>query len=65
MRGPREIKRWINRLRKRFSGKNGVVGGWAFDNPWMERKLAKSFKQRSRSGRNLADAHTKKEPTSP
>lgn len=51
MRGPKEIRRWINRLRSRFGRKNGVVSGALFDSPEHERKLAKSFKQRRRAAR--------------
>lgn len=49
MRCPREIRRWIDRMRRAIGRRNGVVPGWAFDNPEMERKLAKSRKQRSRA----------------
>lgn len=49
MRGPREIRRWINRLRAKHGRKNGVVPGCCFDNPEAERKWAKSYKQRART----------------
>lgn len=55
MRGPREIRRWIDRLRRRARSRNGVVPAYAFDSPEHERKWAKSFKQRSRT-------QAKKEP---
>lgn len=67
MKGPREIKRWVNRLRRRYGKGNGVVSVGAFDSPEHERKLAKSFKQRSRCRsrherrfwKTLADANNK------
>jgi len=55
MRAPREIRKWVNNLRRLFSKKNGVVPSWAFDNPWMEAKWSKSERQRSRKGHPTHD----------
>lgn len=57
MRGPREIRRWIDRLRRRYGRKNGVVSAGVFDSPEHERKLAKSFKQRSRRPAKENEGH--------
>jgi hypothetical protein len=46
MRVAKEVRRWVNRLRKRHAGANGVVPGYAFDNPAMERKQATSNQRR-------------------
>lgn len=70
MRAPREIKRWVNRLRRRFGKANGVVSAALFDSPEHERKWAKSTKQRSRCRHRhesnfvgkLADATPKSNP---
>lgn len=42
MKGSKEYKKWMNRIRKRFGGKNGVVKGALLDSPEMERKMAKN-----------------------
>lgn len=49
MKASREVRRWINRLRKWAGRKNGVVYGGLFDDYRMERKQAKSDKQHSRA----------------
>jgi hypothetical protein len=38
MKYPKEIKLWINRQRKRYGKKNGVVS-WIFENPRIERMI--------------------------
>lgn len=42
MKASREIRNWVSRLRRRFAGRNGVIPGFAFDNPDMKRKRANS-----------------------
>lgn len=49
MKAPREIKRWINRLRKKYGKKNGVVSSALFDSPEYEIKLDKSKKNYKRN----------------
>lgn len=53
MKASKEIKAWINRLRKRGKKKNGVIPGFMFDNPEYERKSVKDKKiaQARRPGR--------------
>lgn len=49
MKGPKEIRHWINRLRQRHGKRNGVVSRGYFDYPSFEIKWANSRKQRSRA----------------
>lgn len=49
MQGPREIRRWVNRLRKRFGKKNGVVSCALFDMPDYEIKAETSKRKYKRS----------------
>lgn len=49
MRAPKEVRRWLNRMRRRFGKRNGVIYAGFLDNPIMERKLAKSAKQLARA----------------
>jgi hypothetical protein len=53
MKASKEIRAWINRLRKRSGKKNGVVPGFLFDLPQYEIKAAKSkhIKEAKRPGR--------------
>lgn len=46
MRAAKEIRKWVNRMRSKLGRGNGVVPGYAFDNPEMERKSATSWKRR-------------------
>lgn len=40
MKGAREYRDWIKRLRMRYGKKNGGICIGLLDNPWMERKHA-------------------------
>jgi hypothetical protein len=44
MKGPKEIKNWLNKLRKHYGKKNGVINGWFLDSPRMENKADNSKK---------------------
>lgn len=48
MRASREYRKWVNRLRRRLGKTNGVIPGFAFDYPRMERLMATSHKKRDR-----------------
>jgi hypothetical protein len=45
MKATHEYRRWFNRMRKRFSGKNGNVSGALLDNPKMERRMQSGKKE--------------------
>jgi hypothetical protein len=45
MKATREYRRWMDRMRKRFSGKNGNVSGALLDNPKMERRMQNGKKE--------------------
>lgn len=44
MQAPKEIRRWINWMRKHYGKKNGVIPGYFFDHPKMEVKWGNSKK---------------------
>ena len=48
MRAPREYRRWVDRLKRRFAKPSGTVSSALFDHPQMERKFFKADKQRKR-----------------
>lgn len=48
MRASREIRMAMNRLRRRWAQKNGVVSSGCLDIPWMERQAGKDDKARVR-----------------
>jgi hypothetical protein len=57
---PKCARRAVKKLRKRVgAGKNGVVGGWAFDFGWpdptVNRKPELLLKAREKEARNDAD----------
>jgi hypothetical protein len=35
MKGSREHKRWIAKVRRDYGKRNGVIGSWAFDDLWL------------------------------
>ena len=39
MKGPKEYKNWLNRLRRKYGKKNGGIPTCLFDAPEMERKV--------------------------
>lgn len=52
MKAPNEIRRWVNRVKSRQAGKNGVVK-FLWDTPEMERKLSASKKNYRRGYTDL------------
>lgn len=44
-----ELKGWISYLRKHYGKKNGVIPGWAMDDPRMEVKCSRSKKNYKRN----------------
>jgi hypothetical protein len=48
MHAPKEIRNWVNRMRKKFGKKNGVINGFFFDCPYMELKWNRSKKAYNR-----------------
>jgi hypothetical protein len=49
MKASKEIRKWVNWMRKKYGKKNGVIRGFYFDQPDMERKDVKSKKNYRRS----------------
>ena len=45
MRARKQIRKWVNRMRRKWGKKNGVIGRWAFDfagrGPWSDRREKK------------------------
>lgn len=48
MQANREYRNWINRMRKRYGKKNGVLSSSHLDDPEMEKKWIKSKKNYKR-----------------
>lgn len=48
MRAPREYRRWVDRLKRKYAKPSGTLPSFAFDSPRMERKRANSDKRRKR-----------------
>lgn len=60
MKGPRELKRWIAKVRRDYGKRNGVIGSWAFDDLWLFKlEQDKKFRKVHRRPR---DGYSKPEP---
>jgi len=46
MKAPKEIRQWINRIRRKHGHKNGVVDRASFDNTDMEKKRNENKRQK-------------------
>jgi len=46
MKGPKEYKRWMNRMRKKYGKKNGVIPGALLDMPKYENLVNTSKKNK-------------------
>jgi hypothetical protein len=50
VRASKEYKQWINNLRSRYAGRNGVISSWPLDHPDLFRHLeTDKKKQKSKS----------------
>lgn len=61
MKGSREHKRWIAKVRRDYGKRNGVIGSWAFDDLWLFKlERDKKFRKTNRRPRDgcLARATT-------
>lgn len=47
--GPKEFKQALNRAKRKHASKNGVLGGWWFDNFWGLFGLDRSKKNYKRA----------------
>lgn len=48
MKATREVRQWVNRVRRRVGKKNGVVPGGYFDDPKMDRAKCRRLREKPR-----------------
>ena len=53
MKGPKEMKRWIAKVRRDCGKRNGVIGAWAFDDlHFFKLEVDKKYRKTKRRNRD-------------